>query len=147
MRRAKHLNDIYGIGSAFKSQTGLPDPTKAPKAPTSYHNTLHISIARTWSQMDPQFKRAILGSNSIDDDPAIARFVRDVCLEVCAKNSRGNIYSMTIDKEVRTVLPSFLEALQIASKKMRLEDTSGLAYVHDWTKNTIVEKMKYELSL
>ena len=45
-RRAEHFSDIYGVERTFNSPTGLPDPTQALKAPTSYHNTLHISTAR-----------------------------------------------------------------------------------------------------
>ena len=144
-RRAKHFQDVYGSDPAFDSQTGLPDPTKAPKAPTSYHNTLHISTARTWSTLDYDRKQAVARGVSKDDDPAVEAFVRDTQLEICARNHRGNIYSATIEAEVRTILPSFLDALRVAIEKTGLED--WLSYVHDWRKNTIVDKMEYELSL
>ncbi|KAL8788907.1 MAG: hypothetical protein Q9213_001430 [Squamulea squamosa] len=142
-RRAKHLADVFGISDAFDSQTGLPEQTQAPKAPTSYHNTLHISTARAWSHLNVEQKEAIVSG----DDCAIISFAAAVRHELCAKSHRGNIYSATIDAEVRSVLPSFLEVLKVASEKMGLEDRSGVAYVHDWTKNTIVWKMRYELGL
>ena len=146
-RRAKHFQDVYGSNSAFSSQTGLPDPTKAPKAPTSHHNTLHISTARVWSTLDHERKQAIAHGISRDGDAAVATFARDIRFEICARNSRGNIYSATIEAEVRAILPSFLDALRVASEKMGLDDGSGMSYVHDWRKNTVVDKMEYELSL
>ncbi|KAL8798729.1 MAG: hypothetical protein Q9182_006444 [Xanthomendoza sp. 2 TL-2023] len=152
IRRAKHFAEIFGIPGAFNSQTGLPDPTLAPKAPTSYHNTLHISTARAWSRLSLDRKRAVIsgagpypGAGASHD--AIHAFTADVRHELCTNSHRGNIYSATIEDEVRSLLPSFLEALRVASKKAGLEDQSGAAYVHDWTKNTIIGKMEYELAL
>ncbi|KAL8692930.1 MAG: hypothetical protein Q9218_002131 [Villophora microphyllina] len=142
-RRAEHLAEVFGIPGAFQSQTGLPDPTLAPKAPTSYHNTLHISTARAWSRLPLDSKKAIIRS----DHDTTGQFVADVRHEVCDYNHRGNIYSSTIDDHVRSLLPNFLDALRVASKKMGLDDCSGAAYVHDFTKNTIVGKMEYELAL
>lgn len=147
-RRAKHLSEVYGIDKTFDSQTGLPEPTQAPKAPTSYHNTLHISTARTWSRLDLKMKRAIFEGVSGVDDPAIAAFVSKVRLEICAGNHRGNIYSASVEDEIRSVLPSFLEALRVASEKMGLEDKTGMSYSHDWQHgNTVLAKIHYELSL
>lgn len=88
--------------------------------------------------------RSAKGDNN---NSAIDSFVVDVRIELCATSHRGNIYSATIDDEVRTLLPSFWEALKIASERMRLDDRSGAAYVHDWTKNKIVAKMEYELGI
>lgn len=45
------------------------------------------------------------------------------------------------------LLPSFWEALRVASAKMGLDDRTGVAYVHDWTQNKIVAKMQYELGM
>lgn len=105
----------------------LPDPTQAPKAPTSFHNTLHISTARTWSQLDLKRKKAISEGVSGGNEPAIAAFVREVRLEICARNHRGNIYSARIGYEIRSILPGFLEALRVASDKTGLEDKTGMA--------------------
>ena len=147
-RRAHHLSEVYGIGTTFDSQTGLPDPTQAPKAPTSYHNTLHISTARTWSKLDLKRKQAISEGVYGGNELAIAAFVREVLLEICARNRRGNIYSASVEKEIRSMLPSFLQALQVASEKMGLEDKTGMSYNHDWQReNTLLAKINYELSL
>ncbi|KAI4194622.1 MAG: hypothetical protein LQ350_007677 [Teloschistes chrysophthalmus] len=151
-RRAEHFAEVFGIPGAFQSQTGLPDPTSAPKAPTSYHNTLHISTARAWSRLPFDKKIAIIISGPSypggrTGHNITASFVADVRHEICKHSHRGNIYSATIDEEVRNLLPSFLDALKVASKKMGLEDCTGAAYVHDFTKNTIVGKMEYELGL
>ena len=147
-RRAKHCSDIYGISKTFTSQTGLPEPTQAPKAPTSYHNTLHISTARVWSRLNLERKQAIVTPASPEEgDSAVADFVKDVRFEIAATSHRGNIYSASIDNEVRAILPNLLRALRTASEKLGLEDKSGLAYVYDWRQNTIQAKMEYELSL
>ncbi|KAL8659914.1 MAG: hypothetical protein Q9202_006895 [Teloschistes flavicans] len=151
-RRAEHLAEIYGVPGAFHSQTGLPEPTSAPTAPTSYHHTLHISTARAWSRLSLDRKKAIIhpgpfypgGRSSYD---TVASFVADVRREICATSHRGNIYSAAIDEQVRSLLPSFLDALKAASEKMGLDDCTGVAYVHDFAKNTIAGKMKYELGL
>ncbi|KAL8882176.1 MAG: hypothetical protein Q9192_007630, partial [Flavoplaca navasiana] len=137
-RRAQHFADVFGIPGEFQSQTGLPDPTLAPKAPSSYHNTLHMSIARAWSRLPLAKKKAILSSTV---SAALDSFIVDVRIQLCATSHRGNIYSSTIDEEIRTLMPSFFEALRVASERDGLEDRSGAAYVHDWTKNKIVEKM------
>ncbi|KAL8779387.1 MAG: hypothetical protein Q9194_001484, partial [Teloschistes cf. exilis] len=146
-RRAKHFAKVYGIPGAFQSQTGLPDQTSAPKAPTSYHNTLHISTARAWSRLPFDQKKAIIHSGPLyaggkTNHYIVASFVADVRREICDHSHRGNIYSATIDEEVRNLLPSFLDALKVASEKMGLDDCTGAAYVHDFTKNTIVGKME-----
>ena len=149
-RRAEHFSEIYGVDKTFKSPTGLPDPTQAPKAPISYHYTLHISTARIWSRLDSKRKQAIAEGLSVEglyNDPAVSNFVKDVPFEIAATSHCGNIYSASIDREVRAILPSFLSALRVASEKLGLEDKSGLAYVYDWTKNTIQGKMEYERSL
>ncbi|KAL8634665.1 MAG: hypothetical protein Q9226_009456 [Calogaya cf. arnoldii] len=173
-RRAKHFADVFGIPGMFQSQTGLPDPTLAPKAPSSYHNTLHISIARVWSRLSLEKKQAILRAAQeaeknvgaveefiVDKRAIIYRcteeaeknvgvieeFVVDVRIELCAGSHRGNIYSATIDEEVRALLPSFWQALRVASKKAGLEDRSGAAFVLNWMDNKVDRKMVYELSL
>ena len=70
-----------------------------------------------------------------------------VRFESCAKNARGHIDSAHIKGEVREMLPSLLDALRVANEKLGLDDKSELAYVHDWTKNTMQAKAEYELSL
>ena len=146
-RRAKHFKEIYSVADTFSSPRGLPEPTQAPNAPSSYHNTLHISTARVWSRLDLEHKEAIFKGIPNKGNPVVIAFLKDVRIEVVERSHRGNIYSPTIDTEVRAVLPSLLEALKVASAKMGLEDKSGLSYVYDWSKNTVEAKMEYELSL
>ena len=74
-------------------------------------------------------------------------FVKDVCIEIAEKSHRGNIYSSTMEMEVRGILPSLIEALRVASGKLGLEDRSGVAYVYDWEGNRVERKLEYELSL
>ncbi|KAL8994970.1 MAG: hypothetical protein Q9169_005211 [Polycauliona sp. 2 TL-2023] len=147
-RRAEHFTEVYGIPGSFRSQTGLPDPTFAPTAPSSYHNTLHISIARAWSRVHYAKRERIIDSAQGTTNPsALESFIVDVRLELCAANHRGNIYSATIDEEIRAILPSFWEVLKIASEKAGLEDRSGAAFVYDWKENQVGAKMMYELGM
>ncbi|KAK4694811.1 hypothetical protein P7C71_g2829, partial [Lecanoromycetidae sp. Uapishka_2] len=145
--RAKHLKEVYAVRRELRNDTGLPEPTAAPKAPVSYHNTLHISTARVWSALPYESKQAIARAVAGADDGAIAAFARDVQLEVCAKSRRGDIYSSTIEDEVRKILPSLLIALKVASERAELEDKSGLGYVYDWALNRVQTKMEWELAL
>ncbi|KAL9610593.1 MAG: hypothetical protein Q9167_004719 [Letrouitia subvulpina] len=149
-RRAKHLNQVFGPIQG--SETGLPEFVQAPKPPTSTHYNLHSSITKTWSQLNRtapnkttqyQIKEDIMNGKT----KTINKFVTAVREHICATSRRGNIYQDGLEDKIRQVLPSFFEALRIASQKLELEDTSGLTYEHDWKKNSIAEKIEYELSL
>ena len=146
-RRAEHFQEIYGVADTFNSLRGLPEPTQAPKPPSSYHNTLHISTARVWSRLDLARKKAIVQGLPDKDNPDVLTFLDDVRIEIVKKSHRGNIYSSTIETEVRAILPSLLEALRVASEKLGLEDMSGLGFVYDWEGNRVERRLGYELSL
>ena len=146
--RAKHLSDVFGVEARFASQTGLPENTIAPKAPSSHHNTLHISTARTWARLDRPRRREVMDAIENGHEDVVKSFILDVRHELCARSHRGNIYSARIDSEVREVLPSFIAALRTASRKAGLEEhQGGVTFEHDWTQNTIIWKMEYELGL
>ena len=136
-RRAQHFKDVFGGQSS--STTGLPEPTRAPKAPTSSHCNLHRSIAQVWSRLDRPTKQKLYLGN---DERALADFVSKVIFELCTKNGRGNIYQSGLDKATRDLLPSFFEALRRASGRLGLENP--VDYVHDWTQNSLVAKIEYE---
>lgn len=91
-RRVEHFSSICGVDTSFASQTGLPEPTSAPRAPKSYHNTLHISTARAWSSLSYNQKKAISKGATGQDDSAIANFVQVVRLQICGASHRGSIY-------------------------------------------------------
>ena len=155
-QRTKHLHQVFGIKATFESQTGLPELTKAPIPPTSYHNTMPISIARTWAALnldqecsiaDEVATRKVAAVPQMGPQPAVTDFIKAVQLQICAKNHRGDIYSSTIEDDIAQILPSFLDALRVASSRLGLHDPSGLDFVHDWTKNTIAWKIEYELKL
>lgn len=88
--RAKHLSEVFRVDESFTSQTGLPEATSAPKAPSSHHNTLHISTARTWHSLDPHDRSTVMHAimNQIDD-VALNKFINDVRHQVSAKSHRG----------------------------------------------------------
>lgn len=166
-RRAEHFKTSFGIAPGFKaSQTGLPEPTSAPIPPTSDHYNLHAGIVRVWSQLprrdaqdlqdkptttvDPtQIQVALPSKEDViaGSEPAVTDFIDAVRTEICVENRRGNIYDPDVETAIRSVLPSFFEALRVASGKLGLEDCSGASYVYDWSKRTVAAKMEYELSL
>ncbi|KAI4157192.1 MAG: hypothetical protein LQ342_008471 [Letrouitia transgressa] len=149
-KRAEHLNQVFGLLRG--SETGLPEAVQAPNPPTSTHYSLHSGVARTWSHLNRnalnketqyRLKKDIMEG----EIKAVNRFVTDVREHICATSRRGNIYQNGLEEDIRQVLPSFFEALRVASRKLGLKDTSGLTYEHDWKKNKIAEKIEYELSL
>ncbi|KAL8761734.1 MAG: hypothetical protein Q9184_002176 [Pyrenodesmia sp. 2 TL-2023] len=156
-RRAQHLNDVFQPSS--DNGTGLPDPVNAPDRPKSTHYTLHMSIVKVWSALprsggdtrsDGPIQRSGATEPSKEDlinGKGVAGFVTRAREHICAKSHRGNVYHSGMEDEIRDLLPSFFEALQIASQRCGLEDTSGSAYVHDWTRNKLAEKIAYEVSL
>ena len=156
-RRAEHFNDVFRMEPG--TDTGLPEPVKAPNRPTSSHYNLHSSIARTWSQLPlsiPKrnsqglfFEESLPSREAVwkGDSDAVTKFITQTRIEICANSRRGNIYWAGLEGEIRELLPSFFTALKVASEKEGLEDRSGLSYVHDWRKNKVSEKVEYELSL
>ena len=145
-RRAQHLREVFAVGS-FNSQTGPPEPTKAPTAPSSSHVTMHISITRTWAALTLDQKCALstevaaqlsAANDSTGPQSATSDFSKAVRLHLCAQSRRGDIYSSLLEDQVRQLLPSFLESLRVARRKVDLSDPMGLGFVHDWTQNTIV---------
>ncbi|KAL9023943.1 MAG: hypothetical protein Q9196_006868 [Gyalolechia fulgens] len=158
-RRAEHLNSAFQKDAA--NETGLPEPVIAPERPKSTHYTLHMSIVKVWSTLP----RSCQAKNS--NGPIQAGYVPELSKEdimngrehsmsdfvsrarehICAKSHRGNIYYHGFEAEIRKLLPSFFDALRVASEKDGLADKSGLSYVHDWTKNTLADKIAYEVSL
>ena len=153
--RAQHLKQVFGGPRFHTSSAGLPEPTQAPEAPSSGHCNLHSAIARVWSKTTREQKVTLIksikqlptgeearndGKNSID------RFVSEVRTQICAGSGRGDIYQ-SLEGCIQAHLPSFLEALRVASKRAGLADESGVDYVHDWTQNKVAAKIEYELSL
>lgn len=156
-RRAERLNDVFQPGS--DNGTGLPDPVNAPDRPKPMHYTLHMSIVKVWSALprssgDARTDRAIHRSSIIElskedliNGKARAQFVTRAREHICAESHRGNIYYSGLEDEIHELLPSFFEALRVASERCGLEDTSGSSYVHDWTRNKLADKIAYKLSL
>lgn len=161
-RRAEHFKISYGIAPGFNaSKTGHPEPTLAPIPPTSDHYNLHASIVKVWSQLprhvqdlhdNPTMTPSQVALPSKEDvisgfEAAVKTFIDAVRTEICVENQRGNIYDEDVEKAIQSVLPSFFEALRVASLKLGLDDCSGASYIHDWTKRTVANKIEYELSL
>lgn len=166
-RRAEHLKEVYGTCEEFNaSPSGLPEPTLIPTIPTSNHYNLHRSIARVWSRLnstngsgpslppsfahDPPSAAGVISKEEIlaGSAKALTEFVAEVRFEICTRNGRGNIYQ-DVETNIRQVLPSFWQALRVASQKSGLDgECSGLSFVHDWAHgSTLQAKIAYELSL
>lgn len=166
-RRATHLTSIYGGMGFFRaSKTGMPEPTFAPFPPISDHCDLHISIAKVWSRLRCYAINAVSQNRSRHsnckltrsdlpsreeimngDEHAVAAFVTEVLVQICVRSQRGNIYRADLDANVRGLLPSFRNALRVASEKLGLADRSGMAFEHDFTHNSLLSRVGYELSL
>ena len=165
--RARHLKEVFGNADFQASTNGLPEPTNAPKPPVSGHCNLHVGIARVWSRMER--KKAALATQLIMQEPnrpsngpqsqlpakedvyngekgAIDHFISAVRMQVCSHSRRGDIYQ-TLEGQIRDLLPSFYEALRVASQTLRSTDETGLDYAHDWTLNRVAAKIEYEISL
>lgn len=167
-KRALHLKKVYGVTPEFdNSETGLPERIAVPMPPSSYSCNLHVSIARVWSKIDRSLEtkesqpstpkswgdpaqKFKLSKEAVmeGDKDAVSAFIKEVIFEICAVNGRGNIYEGNLEADIRQVLPSFYYTLRVASRKLGLDDCSGLAYKHDWKKGYRFEaRIKYELSL
>ena len=77
----------------------------------------------------------------------ISGFIKAAQFQICTQSHRGDIYSSLLKDQICRLLPSFLEALRVASGKMGHRDPTGLDFTHDWTQDTIVWKMEFELNL
>ncbi|KAL8833795.1 MAG: hypothetical protein Q9170_004088 [Blastenia crenularia] len=157
-RRADHLHSIFSIlhkDATNINETGLPEATMAPERPRSQLYTLHISIAKVWaflpiirdSRSEGIFQEGTELSKSDVMGGQEAGFVSRVREHICGESHRGNIYCDGLESEIKELLPSFFDALRVASEKDGLVDKSGLSYVHDWTRNKLADKISYELSL
>ncbi|KAI4144450.1 MAG: hypothetical protein L6R39_004176 [Caloplaca ligustica] len=158
-QRAEHLNSVFQREA--RNDTGLPEPVNEPNRPKSLHYTLHMSIVKAWSAMPrsskgTQTQDPIQASGAIElskedvinnQGRAVSDFVTRARERICSNSRRGNIYWHGMEGEIRELLPSFFEALRVASEKEGLDDRSGLSYVHDWTRNRLAHKIAYELSM
>ncbi|KAL8995906.1 MAG: hypothetical protein Q9188_006699 [Gyalolechia gomerana] len=113
-----------------------------------------MSIVKVWSTF-PRSGQANKSNGPIQagcapelsKEHSVSDFVLRAREHICAENRRGNIYHNGFGAEIRELLPSFLEALRVASEKDGLADKSGVSYVHDRTKNKLAAKIAYEVSL
>lgn len=106
-----------------------------------------VGIQEPNCHSEASVKQLLWGEEAHNDDKnAIDQFVAEVRMQVCVGSGRGDIYQ-SLDGCIQAHLPSFLEALRIASKRAGLADETGVDYVHDWTQNKVAAKIEYELSL
>jgi hypothetical protein len=140
--RTKHLITVFGISTRFeKSTTGLPERTH-PHSPSSLHMNLHISIVREWCAHSVPERKLIVTSSTHQD-----QFVQKVRKRLC-KEGRGNIYQDRLDRDTRSLLPSFWKVL---ARAMEMQGTAGEGkgiweYEHDFDGESGVEsKVRWEL--
>lgn len=136
--RARHLIHVFGLKGRFEnSQTGLPERCATGTPPTSIHTSLHVSVVRAWAERTPEKRRGI-----IDNEDDRETFVAEVSRKVC-ELGRGNVYQSGIEKDVRVVLPSFFEVLG----KVVGAEGDVAAYEHDFEKNGLEHKIRFELDV
>ncbi|EWC43545.1 hypothetical protein DRE_01432 [Drechslerella stenobrocha 248] len=142
--RAAHLIKIFSVNDKFGSvsSTGMPMVTASPTPPASLHINQHISIVRVWCQAKAHERIRIAGG----DKQFVDAFVGNVTSEIC-RTKRGNVYTDDMEETTRLQLPSFVEALKVATARTLGEDTHIAEFVHDWDANTLQGKAKYEMRL
>lgn len=166
--RARHLVKVFAEDEeafAKESQTGLPAVTASPEPPRSSHCNLHVSVARAWARVEDRGRRREIvegvraggsGGEAVDE------FVGEVRREICAAR-RGDVFQEGLDGFVREILPSFVEAVGCAVRLERggdvgdgmdvdgsegqeeVSDVDVAAYEHDWGKNKLEAKARWEL--
>ncbi|TGO63279.1 hypothetical protein BCON_0014g00690 [Botryotinia convoluta] len=140
-KRRDHLTDVFGILGKPEiekelSETGLPGVTKVPSRPSEVHTCMHIGIVRTWATLSHKEKRILtgaiqsscMGNCDEEDEKVIEEFVIKARKCICGVG-RGNVYSATLERDIRAVLPSFLEVLKVGlameKKEGMCEDVGG----------------------
>lgn len=158
-KRRDHLIDIFGIIGKPEineeaSETGLPGVTKTPSRPSEVHTCMHIGIVKTWAALTRKEKRDLTdalqsswaGDCDKEDERVIEEFVIKARKCICGVG-RGNVYSATMERDIRAVLPSFLEVLKVGlalgKYEGMCEDVS--LYEFDFGKNRVAEKIWWEV--
>jgi hypothetical protein len=148
--RAKHLIDAFGTSGSFAdNETGLPESTSMPGAPSSSHTAMHISIARIWASLTIDKRRTIFDTFNVENSQLeVMEFVVAVRKEICGGSRRGDIYGPGLDKNIFELLPSFFEVLREALVIEGGGKTSDIAvYEHKFENNKIEWKAEYEVSV
>ncbi|KAF7935372.1 uncharacterized protein EAE97_008279 [Botrytis byssoidea] len=158
-KRRDHLIDIFGILGKSEiekeiSETGLPGVTKVPSRPNEVHTCMHIGIAKTWATLTRKERRNLagaiqsswIGDCDEEDEKVIEEFVIKARKCICGVG-RGNFYSATLERDIRAVLPSFLEVLKVGlameKKEGTCEDVS--LYEFDFGENRVAVKIRWEV--
>lgn len=138
--RTKHLIEVFGIKTRFEeSLTGLPERADSGRPPTSVHTNLHISIAREWAAHGQEDRRGIVANW-----PAREQFVESVRRRLCTEG-RGNILQDNLDEDTRVLLPSLFGVLEKALRMQGSQSEDVSAFEHDFAKNRLEEKVRWEL--
>lgn len=141
--RRDHLIESFGIKGRFEqNQTGLPEVTSSPEAPSCSHYNLHVEVARAWAALPAEAKHEVLKGHGSTYDV----FITTVRVRV-SSTKRGDVFSQKIESDIREVLPSFFQALRTALRIDGKDENDVTAYKHDFTKNTMEHKALYELGL
>ncbi|KAF2816177.1 uncharacterized protein BDZ99DRAFT_433163 [Mytilinidion resinicola] len=141
--RAEHFVQVFGIRGRFEdNMTGLPSVTSNTGPPSSRHVNLHSGLVRTWASLATGERRAIAAGPGEAFDAFVEKSRRQIC-----ETWRGDIFSSGIQHAVRAIIPSFFEALREALRREGAEDCEDVAaYEHDFDKNRMEFKVKYELA-
>lgn len=161
IKRCEHLIDVFGVlGKPGKvverSETGLPGVTKTPDRPIEVHTCMHIGIARTWAKMSRKDKRYLAGAirsswrgeGDKEDEQVIDEFVVAARKYICGVG-RGNIYSKSLERDIREVLPGFLEVLKLGLVMEGKEegDADVSLYEFDFAENRVEAKIRWEVDV
>ncbi|KAF2492077.1 hypothetical protein BU16DRAFT_491412 [Lophium mytilinum] len=142
--RAEHLVQVFGIrGGGFEeSKTGLPSVTPNTGPPSSRHINLHSGVVRTWAALTTEERRVIATGPGEAFDAFVEKSRKQIC-----ETWRGDVFNSDIQRDIRAIIPNFFEALKEALRRENAEDCEDVAaYEHDFDKNKLEFKVKYELA-
>jgi hypothetical protein len=137
--RTQHFIRVFGIQNRFEKSNGHPEPTASGKSPSSIHANVHISVVRQWAEIPRDKKREIL-----NDEEEREGFVTSVRKRLC-EDGRGDIFSHSLQRDIRDVLPSFFSVLGQALRREGQSDEDITLYEHDFEQGKMEAKILWEL--
>jgi hypothetical protein len=140
--RTRHLIAVFGVAGRFEtSQTGLPErpDVRVGAPPSSLHSNMHVTIVRAWAALDVEARRAVVGDETARDE-----FVARVCEQLC-ENGRGDIFNAYLQRDVRSLLPSFFDVLARALRVEGGDEGDVAVYEHRFDENGVEDKIRWEM--
>ncbi|ESZ94524.1 hypothetical protein SBOR_5104 [Sclerotinia borealis F-4128] len=157
-KRRDHLVDVFGILGEInkgkekeRNETGLPGVTKIPERPSEIHTCMRIGMAKTWAKLTREERKYLAGVLAISwsgdgdegNEGVIGEFVMKARKQICGIG-RGNVFSATMERDIRAMLPSLLEVLRLDIIMEGKEGVDGdvSAFEYDFGGNRVEGKIR-----